>query len=528
MTKYAKCAVCGYVIAIPDDKNPSDYVCPNDGNTLTTATKSEYDESTHIKGPYSAIVYKDGSSIYAEDANGTTIAEGEAGVDDASVIQSAIDALDDGETLLIKAGTYILNSKIILKPIYFIGEGVGDGHGTILELADNVNDDIIEMYSGGHTGWRYYYRFGKIAHLKIKGNKDAQTAGNGIVLAWTTHHKIEDVHIDYVYGYAIKALRCIWNHIEDCKIYRCGNGIKVGEYDTDGKYNNGTSGDLRSNMNLFESIHVMNCDYGIHIESGDSNNFITCDTSECDIGVYICGVNGVQRVWKVNLISHWFESNNIGVKMIDMGSSEGTRYVFFLACEFGNNTTNRDMGTDGHWMEITSSFINTGKWDGLATFWKLYVRNITEGGIYSTGSNIPFWSPVRIIPASPNTGDFGSRAGFLWCQSGPNILTEWDGYKKRYIQASTPVNISSDYDAKQGDFILADAASASITITLPDPSNTRRNITIKKIDSSANAVTINPYDTETIDGDSSYSLSSQYQFITLTSDGSNWYIIASS
>jgi len=43
MTKYAKCAVCGYVIAIPDDKSASDYVCPNDGNTLTNATKAEYD-----------------------------------------------------------------------------------------------------------------------------------------------------------------------------------------------------------------------------------------------------------------------------------------------------------------------------------------------------------------------------------------------------------------------------------------------------------------------------------------------------
>jgi len=98
MTKYAKCSVCGYAIAIPDDKNSSDYVCPNDGNTLIDATEAEYDANIHIKGPYSAIVYKDGSSVYAEDANGTTIAEGEAGVDDASVIQSALDSLTDGRT----------------------------------------------------------------------------------------------------------------------------------------------------------------------------------------------------------------------------------------------------------------------------------------------------------------------------------------------------------------------------------------------------------------------------------------------
>jgi len=45
MTKYAKCSACGYVIAIPDDKNPSDYVCPNDGNTLIDATESEYEET---------------------------------------------------------------------------------------------------------------------------------------------------------------------------------------------------------------------------------------------------------------------------------------------------------------------------------------------------------------------------------------------------------------------------------------------------------------------------------------------------
>jgi len=42
MTKYAKCAVCGYVIAIPDDKSASDYVCPNDGYILTDATEDEF------------------------------------------------------------------------------------------------------------------------------------------------------------------------------------------------------------------------------------------------------------------------------------------------------------------------------------------------------------------------------------------------------------------------------------------------------------------------------------------------------
>jgi len=486
----------------------------------------EYFGDMKYIGPYSAIVYKDNSKVYARDTEGDIIAVGESDTDDRRVIQNAIDTLDIGETLVIKKGTYILDGKLLLKPINFIGEGKGDGTGTTLKLADGVNDDIIEMYSGGHLGWKYYYRGGKMAHLRINGNKDAQTAGNGIVLAWTQHYKIEDIYIEYVYDYAIKLIRCMWDHIEDTWMYQCGNGIKIGEYDSDGKYNNGNPGDLNTNMTLLEDAHALNCNYGMHVESGNSNTFISCDTSTCSIGMYICGVTGVQRVWRVNLISHWFEGNNIGIKMTDAGSAEGTRYVVFLACEFGNNTTDRDMGTDGHWIELDKSFLNTGKWDGIATLYKLTVRNVGEGGIYSSGICIPIRDVIRMIPDSPSTGDFGSSVGYLWCQSGPNILTEWDGNNRRYIQALTPISISSDYNAKQGDTIIADASSSSITVTLPDPSNTRRHIIVKKVDSSGNAITINPYNTETIDGSSSYTLTSQYQYVILTTDGSDWYIIS--
>ena len=477
-------------------------------------------------GSYSAIVYKDDTGVYAKDASGNIIAQGTADVDDATVIQSAIDALDYGETLLLKAATYILDRKLTLKPINFIGEGIGHGHGTILKLADNVNDDVIEMYSGGHAGWKSYYRFGKIANLRIHGNRDAQTAGNGIVLAWVEHHKIENVRVDYVYGYGIKVVRGLWNHIEDCRIYECGSGIKIGEYDSTGKYNNGNPYDLLANMTLLENVHVMNCDdYGIHIESGNSNTFINCDTSQCGTGAYICGVSGVQRIWRVIFISHWFESNSIGVKMRDTGSSEGTRYVIFIGCEF-HNTVDRDMGTDGHWMELDKSFFNSGKWDGIGTFYKLYVRNIVGGGIYSTGTYLPLQDPVRLVPDSPATVNFGSGAGYLWCQQNYNILTEWDGSKKRYIQAATPVNISSDYSAKQGDEIIVNATYAPVTVTLPDPSYTRRHITIKKVDKSTNSVTINPYSGEKIDGNTSYGLTSQYQSITLTTDGNKWHVIS--
>jgi len=89
-------------------------------------------------------------------------------------------------------------------------------------------------------------------------------------------------------------------------------------------------------------------------------------------------------------------------------------------------------------------------------------------------------------------------------------------------------SVTANYTATASDrVILCDATSNSMTVSLPSASGiTGRVYTIKKVDSSANTVTIDPNGTETIDGSSTYSLSSQWDFVTIVSDGSNWVIIA--
>ena len=73
--------------------------------------------------------------------------------------------------------------------------------------------------------------------------------------------------------------------------------------------------------------------------------------------------------------------------------------------------------------------------------------------------------------------------------------------------------------------IMADATDGNITVTLPAvATNKGRLLTIKKIDSSANTVTIDGSGSETIDGDTTKVISSQYDSITIISDGSAWYI----
>ena len=73
------------------------------------------------------------------------------------------------------------------------------------------------------------------------------------------------------------------------------------------------------------------------------------------------------------------------------------------------------------------------------------------------------------------------------------------------------------------DIVLCDASSNAINATLPTAVEGKR-VTVKKTDSSANAVTITG-PTNGIDGATTKLLYHQYETITCVSDGTNWFII---
>lgn len=74
------------------------------------------------------------------------------------------------------------------------------------------------------------------------------------------------------------------------------------------------------------------------------------------------------------------------------------------------------------------------------------------------------------------------------------------------------------------DALVLVSSSASVTLTLPTPAScTGYSKYIKRV--GTGAVTINVNASETIDGQSSYSLSAQYSFVHLVSDGTNWHRI---
>lgn len=83
---------------------------------------------------------------------------------------------------------------------------------------------------------------------------------------------------------------------------------------------------------------------------------------------------------------------------------------------------------------------------------------------------------------------------------------------------------TTTYTARYGDTVLANAASAGFTVTLPVVASNGMRVTVKKIDSTGNTVTIAPA-SGTIDGAANKTISTQWSFLSFISDGTNWFLV---
>lgn len=94
--------------------------------------------------------------------------------------------------------------------------------------------------------------------------------------------------------------------------------------------------------------------------------------------------------------------------------------------------------------------------------------------------------------------------------------------EQEWLSPRTSTTQTGAYTASVNETVLCDASGAAFTVTLP-PVDDSTHVTVKKTDSSANAVTVDSPNSETIDGASSVSLASQYDTVTITSDGTNYF-----
>lgn len=117
-------------------------------------------------------------------------------------------------------------------------------------------------------------------------------------------------------------------------------------------------------------------------------------------------------------------------------------------------------------------------------------------------------------------------SGMIGSAPGPIGATTPSTGRFTGVQAAM-VTKTTAYTATTSDFtILCDATAAAFSVTLPAAAaNTGRIYNVKKVDVSANAVTIQANGAELIDGSNTKAMSAQYQSAQIQSNGTFWSVI---
>jgi hypothetical protein len=148
-----------------------------------------------------------------------------------------------------------------------------------------------------------------------------------------------------------------------------------------------------------------------------------------------------------------------------------------------------------------------------------------------TGSNAASRYVGATVGGHPPTGTYITgdwvvdRTGSMWVCTAGGTPGSWGQVG---AAAASVANVQAAHTCTRSDrYVLANAAKAAFTVTLPNPALCPgKTYTVKKIDSSAHAVTIVSTAGQTIDGATTYHLRSKYSSVDLVSSGSDWFVTA--
>lgn len=146
--------------------------------------------------------------------------------------------------------------------------------------------------------------------------------------------------------------------------------------------------------------------------------------------------------------------------------------------------------------------------------------------VHNNGTGIVTVDPngSETINGAANMTLFPGEGVFVVCDG-----TGWYGVFRgsRSVTSTRSTTYTADL-SDRGGTILCNAASAGFTVNLPAAATVGNGfeVTVKKTDSSANAVTIDGNASETIDGATTVAITNQFGARTLVCDGTNWSIKA--
>ena len=283
MTKYAKCSVCGYVVAIYDDTDASDYVCPVDGTTLVVATRTEY---MVMEKAAATFIVAASDSLHKERADYVC-----DGVDDHVEIQAAFDALPatGGEVLLLD-GTYTIEVTITMDSYQTLR---GCGRNTIITTTTSTLNMITATGGSGTEKAGIL-----IADICIDGQAGSIT-NNDIGIMWE--------YVDYS-----KIVNCwIWNNEEHGIILETCDGNKI---EGNWLYNNDENGIylVTSCYNEISGNWVSTSYQDIYL--ANASNYNTISGNICvlanDVGIFVYNVSNYNTI-----VNNIVKGNDYGIEI---------------------------------------------------------------------------------------------------------------------------------------------------------------------------------------------------------------------
>ncbi|MEE3371333.1 MAG: right-handed parallel beta-helix repeat-containing protein [Planctomycetota bacterium] len=328
------------------------------------------------------------------------------GQDDHLQIQAAIDALSNqtgarfdvsGGVVELSAGAFHLGAAIHCrdKVVSLIGAGMGSSE---LALQDGVNDDILVVGTGTKQGWQS----GRIAHLSLNGNGEAQARGSGIRVLAGLRLAIEDVHV------------------YDCK--------------ETGIFLQGLSAVVRPAIGTIENCHIgYNQKHGIHIGAGIEGWIIRGNRINDNgthgqpyHGVYIEAIHGKVESGPAGAANAFIIANNVlwqnrAVQICINGGGHGGAHIVITGnVILSSPLENIKLSAGTHLVSITGNSIHSASESQIGAAPHITLENASHCTI---SANV-FSSPSRGLP-SPAMIAAGAEPGKVVPVPGPaGILIE--------------------------------------------------------------------------------------------------------
>lgn len=187
----------------------------------------------------------------------------------------------------------------------------------------------------------------------------------------------------------------------------------------------------------------------------------------------------------------------------------------------GGNKNMSASGAQSYFAPATYTDIVTSA-SGTSSSWVINVIGAPTIAATNSSVSVPSATTLSVDAPVAGTNVTFSTPPFSLQSSGATSLGQ--GVKRAFSGiASGTTNINYTHDIVQ-----CNATSGNVTATLPNSTIYGGfTFTFIRSDASGNTVTINTTSSQTINGNTTYSLAAQYNRVTVVSDGSNWLIIES-